>query len=169
MQYKATFKKVAERYDRYIETPISSRISEYDDMFHPNFGGLEHYFAVGRSAIDLVARAMICGGVTHITSLLDLPCGGGRVTRHFHAFFPEAELYAGDLDQNKLQFVVDEFKAHAITVDPGFTSAPAVKFDLVFVGSLVTHFQAAHFQRAVRWFIQALKEDGICIITTHGR
>ena len=32
MHYKATFKNIAERYDRYVETPISNRISEYDDM-----------------------------------------------------------------------------------------------------------------------------------------
>jgi SAM-dependent methyltransferase len=138
-------------------------------MVHPHFGGLDHYLAVGRSAIELVARAMIGAGVSNISSLMDLPCGGGRVTRHFRTFFPEAELYVGELNQHKLAFVVEEFKAHPIVADPNFTLPLREKFDLIFVGSLVTHFPADRFRRAVKWFTQALVEDGICIITTHGR
>ena len=59
----------------------------------------EQYFEVGRSAIEVIVAAMIAAEKTEIATVLDLPCGGGRVTRHLMALFPDAELFVGDLDR----------------------------------------------------------------------
>jgi SAM-dependent methyltransferase len=161
---------IVDRLRNYAAATISSNVAEHDAMLvrdHPN--GMTHYLSVGRSAVEVIARALIATGKTEITSVLDLPCGAGRVTRHLSAFLPEAALFCGDLDKQGEAFVVETFGARPIVVTTDFGEAPPRQFDLIFVGSLVTHFDALLFARAVRWFIAALAPGGLLILTTHGR
>jgi hypothetical protein len=88
-----TLSAVSERFADYLTTTISTEISEQDDMYA--MGDLEHYLEVGHSAIEVIARSMILASKVDIQTILDLPCGGGRVTRHLSAFFPHAKLFAG--------------------------------------------------------------------------
>jgi SAM-dependent methyltransferase len=161
---------VAARMNAYLACEISGKISEHDDMFARGLqGAIEHYFQVGRSAIDIIAQAMIASGKIDFETILDLPCGGGRVTRHLAALLPTAKLFVGDLDKRKESFVVETFRASPVRVAPDFRSAPELRFDLIFVGSLVTHFDAGLFEYAVRWFLAALADGGLLVLTTHGR
>jgi len=136
-------------------------------MFVP--GAMEHYFHVGRSAIKVIANAMIVSGMTSFKSVLDLPCGGGRVTRHLPAFFPDAKLFVAELDKRKEAFVVKVFAATPTNVTPDFSSEPERRFDLILVGSLLTHLNAAAFERAIEWLIKAVADNGLLLFTTHGR
>src|SRR5262245_10347339 len=104
----SAFDAVSDRLQRYRRADVIPDMSSpADDMFVE--GQLEHYWSVGRSAIDIIAAAMIAAGKTRVTSALDLPCGGGRVTRHLKAFFPDPALFAGDLDRIKQVFVTETF------------------------------------------------------------
>jgi SAM-dependent methyltransferase len=161
---------VAQRFDRYRAADISRDICESDGMLARGApGALDHYFAVGRSAIEITARAMIAAGRTEFGSVLDLPCGGGRVTRHLACFFPEAALFVGELDKLNEAFVAETFRAARVAPGAGFGMPPERTFDLIFVGSLLTHLDADKFATAVDWFIRALADDGILVLTTHGR
>ncbi|MGH7054698.1 MAG: methyltransferase domain-containing protein [Stellaceae bacterium] len=175
----STLSSLQQRYSAYLATEICSEISEHDDMFAEPYvppgsltkprSKMEHYMFAGRSAIELIALAMACTLKERFSSVLDLPCGGGRVTRHLKAFLPDARLFVGDLDKRKERFVTATFGA--TSVDPGadFGIPEADRFDLIFVGSLLTHFGANQYQRALRWFIDALAPRGLLIFTTHGR
>ena len=155
------------RYSTYLATEISKDVSEHDDMLAG--GELEHYLSVGQSAIDVVARAMVAAQKDRFSSVLDLPCGGGRVTRHLKAFLPEAKLFVGDLNKQKETFVVAQFGAATIDPQADFSVPSSEHFDLIFVGSLVTHVGPNQYTRAIRWFVDALAPDGLLIFTTHGR
>ena len=132
-------------------------------------GNMDHYLAVGRAAIDVIGRALVQSAKLDVNKVLDLPCGGGRVTRHLVAFLPKARLFVGDINRNKVDAVAALFNAEP--VDPGedFSQPSAEHFDVIWVGSLLTHFSPWLFDRAVRWFIEALEPGGLFITTIHGR
>ena len=164
------FFSIADRYASYLKAPISDLISDHDDMLvRGEPGGMEHYTHVGRSAVEVIVNAMVAAAKPNVASVLDLPCGGGRVTRHLSALFPDAEIYASDLNPHKEEFVVRSLGAKSIPPNPDFARDPDRTFDLIFVGSLVTHFDAEKFKRSVNWFIRALAPDGLLVLTTHGR
>lgn len=161
---------VAQRFRSYLAADISREFSEHDDMVSPGEPrSLQHYFAVGRSAIDIIAQAMIAGRRSEFATVLDLPCGGGRVTRHLARFLPATPLFVGDLNRRNERFVARTFGATPVEVAPDFSGEPPRTFDLIFVASLVTHFDAPLFDAAVAWFSRALADDGILVLTTHGR
>lgn len=167
-----TIEAVMSRSRRYQAARISETISQHDAMFVrsvPHEEALAHYLAVGRSAVEIIAQAMIAAGKTEIANVLDLPCGAGRVTRHLISFFPDAEIYVAELDKRCEAFVVETFGARPFAASPDFAEPPTRAFDLIFVGSLLTHLPAERFAAAVRWFMAALASDGLLVATTHGR
>jgi SAM-dependent methyltransferase len=157
---------LAARRKRYEESAIDRTIGACDDM-HAETDA--QYAQAGREALDLVIEAMILSGRTDFPSILDLPCGGGRVTRHLKAFFPDATIYASEIDPAKQAFVVQQFGAlpHMATSD--FSAPSDKKFDLIFVGSLVTHLPSGLYRAAVTYFLDALLPGGVLVITMHGR
>ena len=56
-----------------------------------------HYFGVGADALRIIVTALIDGLREPPRTILDFPCGSGRVTRHLRAFFTEADIFACDL------------------------------------------------------------------------
>jgi SAM-dependent methyltransferase len=159
-----------DRYSAYLDSEIPEAISEHDTMYLPGTSGSrDHYFAVGRSAVDIIVGAMMTARKTDIKSVLDLPCGAGRVTRHLRALFPEADLYVNELHKERERFAVDNFGAKPLPPDHDFTGKPERTFDLIFVGSLLTHFDEVLYRRSLGWFINALEPDGLLVATVHGR
>jgi SAM-dependent methyltransferase len=151
---------------RYEKADISQEVADTDVMYA---GSMAHYQAVGRSAIEMIARAMLLTRKTEFSSVLDLPCGGGRVTRHIIKLFPGAELFVSDLDKTLEAFTVSRFGGTPIDAGRDFEVAPPRTFDLIFVGSLVTHLDAPMFEQALNWFKGALSPAGVLILTTAGR
>ena len=166
----AAISPIFKRHAAYARRYIPDVISEHDDMYSRlEAGAMDHYMHVGRSAIQVITTALVAAEKNDVASILDLPCGGGRVTRHLCAFFPEAEIFVSDLNKDKEKFVVETFGAKPIKSDPDLTGEPERKFDLIFVGSLVTYFDEVRFRRALSWFTRALAPGGILVLTTHGR
>src|ERR1051325_2423248 len=94
------------RHQAYLAATISERIAPCDDMFVRGVPeALGHYLALGRSAIEILLGAMLATGRDGFATVLDLPCGGGRVTRHLRAFLPESTIFASDLADDRQRFV----------------------------------------------------------------
>ena len=67
-------------------------ISPKDNMYQ---GNKEHYFHVGEFALECIMSAMstVKKSPDDIKSILDLPCGYGRVQRILKAEFPKRDDY----------------------------------------------------------------------------
>lgn len=169
--FSGVAKALQSRLERYEAGSVSEEISEHEDMFaHGRPGAMEHYLGVGREAAAVICRSLILADQDKPPAkILDLPCGGGRVARHLKALFPEGALYVGDVNQAKVQAVVEQFGAIPVDPAPDFTRPAEESFDLIWVGSLFTHFSERLYGRALRWFGNALAPDGILVMTTHGR
>jgi SAM-dependent methyltransferase len=170
LDHNDPFTAIAAQLADYRRADICRDIAPCEDML--DAGGdaaLEHYLSVGRSAIYVIARAMVLSGMTTASrSVLDLPCGGGRVTRHLAAFLPKANLFVGDVNPAKVTAVCRQFDAQPINAGD-FSGSPARQFDLIWVGSLLTHLDEAAFRRALAWFSAALEPGGTAVITLLGR
>jgi SAM-dependent methyltransferase len=160
------FSRIGRRYAAYLNGTISEQISPHDDMYE---GSMNAYMGVGRSAIEIICCAMVAAKRDHYDSILDLPCGGGRVTRHLTAFFEGSEIFVCDANKERQDFVARTFGAKPFAAPPDFSTLPTRKFDLIFVGSLLTHLDSTLFVQAMEYFIGALAQDGLLIVTTHGR
>ncbi|MCI9882891.1 class I SAM-dependent methyltransferase [Methylobacterium sp. M6A4_1b] len=164
-----TLRALALRWDRYEASDLDEHVNEHDDMFDRADGDLATYRHVGRSALQIITEAMVASGRTDFEDVLDLPCGGGRVTRHLRPFFPESNLFVADIDKVKESAVAEQFKATPFAFPTDYMSHPSQSFDLIFSGSLLTHFDIEMFRRALDYFVAALKPKGIAVLTLHGR
>ena len=152
--------------DRELLGKVSSRIYYNDGMYH---GDGAHYFRVGLSAIDCIDEALAGADLKEVRTILDLPCGSGRVMRFLRQRFSDAEITACDLRAGPVQFCVRTFGA-----EPAFSSLNLdevsldKRFDLIWCGSLITHLNERGIVALLRLFRRHLAASGIIIFTTNG-
>jgi SAM-dependent methyltransferase len=151
------------------EGDVCAEIGAGDEMFA---GNRAHYFAVGESALHCIqaALATVKKPAHAIRTVLDLPCGHGRVMRYLKAALPQAHLTACDLNRGAVDFCARNFGADPVYShnDLGLISAQG-KFDLIWCGSLLTHLRAAPCAQLVRWFSSRLNPGALLLFTLHGR
>ena len=117
---------------------LNLTVSKADTMLSGNDG---HYLSVGLSALAAVERAL---DGTEPRNILDLPCGFGRVTRALRARFSHAAITVSDLDVAGVDFSAREFNARAAYSVRDFRELNlGESYDLIWVGSLMTHLPAA--------------------------
>ncbi|MGH6924174.1 MAG: class I SAM-dependent methyltransferase [Propylenella sp.] len=155
------------RWQTYSASEIDTAISVHDDMFVG--GNLAHYLQVGRSAIEMIAEAMLLSRKSAFSTVLDMPCGGGRVTRHLVKFFPDSQISVSDIEKAKQADVVAQFGVEGIDVPADFSMPTPRRYDLIFVGSLLTHLQEPMFIRLLNYCLDGLAKHGVLVATTHGR
>src|SRR5690606_23017971 len=74
---------------------VTKELAPDDGMYG---GNDEHYFHVGRSALRAILLSLAAARFEGpVRSVLDLPCGHGRVLRALRHAFPEARIAACDL------------------------------------------------------------------------
>jgi SAM-dependent methyltransferase len=157
------------RWARYAAGGVDMQVAPADDMLVDTPDGREHYRLVGLSGLNLVVEAMLLSGRTAFGSVLDLPCGGGRITRHLVRFLDDAEVFVDDIDAAKKAAVLAQFPVQDFTAPRNFRGSPARQFDLILVGSLLTHLDEPTFRRALDYLVAALTPGGILIVSLHGR
>ena len=141
---------------------VDLTVSEADTMLADD----THYLAVGQSALALVERAL---GDKEPRSILDLPCGFGRVTRALRARFPHAAITVSDLDRPGVDFSARQFDARgAYSVRDFRTLDLDERFDLIWVGSLMTHLPAETTKQLFHALARHLAAGGTALITLQG-
>lgn len=146
-----------------MEEQVDARISPRETMMD---GDLSRYLSVGRSAVDAVKR-MLSGREPE--SILDLPCGHGRVARHLRSRYPKAELFVADLDRPGAEFCATTFGATLLDSNPDFDAVDFQrKFDLIWVGSLITHLREEDTDKFIRFLGRHLSRNGTAVVTSHG-
>ena len=136
--------------ERELLSKVSTRIYYNDGMYD---GDGAHYYKVGLSAISCINEAVESARLTAVRSILDFPCGSGRVLRFLVHRFPEAEITACELERGPVEFCVRTFGA-----SPAFSSlnlnevSLGKKFDLIWCGSLVTHLNETGILALIKLF-----------------
>ena len=121
---------------------------------------LQHYLQVGEDALRLIVAALISAGRPIPKRILDFPSGSGRVTRHLRAFFPDAEIWASDIQQDHMAFCSRRFGVKTEASREDFTQLKFDgEFDLVFCGSLLTHLTEGDAKAALALIARLAQPD----------
>jgi len=166
VDYAASAARIAELLDGYRER-IDVTLSPNDEMFT---GDLEDYLGVAETAVAQIAHAMAITGTGECRRILDLPCGHGRVLRALRAVFPDAEVTACDVNRDGVDFCAAQFGARPVysTTDPREIPLDGT-FDLIWVGSLLTHLDAGRCRAFLSVLCDRLAPGGLLLVSTHGR
>jgi SAM-dependent methyltransferase len=142
-------------------------ISPQDGML---VGNVDHYFDVGFSALHCIRIALNAAGKQTCKTILDLPCGHGRVLRTLKAAFPQAQLTACDLLHDGVDFCARAFGATPVYAEenPARMVIPGL-FDLIWSGSLLTHLNKDRWDGFLSLFESLLSPSGVVVFTVHGR
>ena len=129
----------------------------------------EHYFDVGYRALRAIHLALADAGKQEVRTILDLPCGHGRVLRTLRAQWPQAEIVACDLERDGVDYCARKFGAVAVYSEENPEDLVfKQKFDLIWVGSLLTHLDAPRWPVFLNLFSRSLAPGGVLVFTTHG-
>lgn len=147
---------------------VDRTLAPADGMVTP---GLEdQYFELGRRALELIHFSSELCDKPHYPEILDLPCGHGRVLRWLRAHYPYATLTACDLERGGVDFCASQFGAQPVYSHPELRELPfANQFDLIWVGSLVTHLNQERWLRTLDCLVKWTRECGVIVFTTQGR
>ena len=145
---------------------VSTVVSPRDAMWA---GDVRAYFTVGASAQAAIERSLAAAHHGSPASVLDFACGHGRVARFMRSAWPDAALTASDLDPDGGDFCARQFGATSVpSHDPLDDLDVGGPFDLIWSGSLLTHFDAHRWPEALGWFRRHLAPDGVLIFSNHG-
>ena len=133
-------------------------------------GGDENYYFHGKSAGNLVdgALQLLYREKSDIETILDFPCGHGRVLRALRSSFPESRICACDLDRKGVDFCASTFNAQGVYSNPELEVNFDELFDLIWCGSLLTHIDKDDWERFIQFFSRNMKDGGILIFTYAG-
>ena len=147
-------------------TPVNimGPISERDEMCLGSDAA--HYFRIGEEAVQLIQRLSPDLPVT--ATILDLPCGHGRVLRRLRRSFPDAWLACCDIDREAVDFCSANFGATGFYSNEECDLQFDRQFDLVWCGSLITHLSQDKTRKILGEMCKLLTPGGTLIATTHG-
>ena len=146
---------------------VIQEISPRDGMYR---SGPDYYFFWGSQGLETIERYMALAKLSAVKTILDFPCGHGRVLRFLRAAFPDAAITACDLDRDAVDFCAQTFDALPLysTFDLGAVPLQG-GYDLIWCGSLFTHIPADQWRALLQLFSAHLNDSGLLVFTTHGR
>jgi SAM-dependent methyltransferase len=147
-----------------------SRVLDADDKENTDETARAQYFDVGEDALRLIIVELLANGREPPRSILDFPCGSGRVTRHLRAAFPTARIGACDLYESHVDFCAREFDAEPVYSREDLDAVELrPEWDVIFVGSLLTHLPKRQARQALALIERGLSDTGLAIVTLEGR
>ena len=152
----------------FSQLPVDRTIAPRDSMVSPDVP--EQYFDLGRRALELIHFSAELCDKPHYPDILDLPCGHGRVLRWLRAHYGYANITGCDLDRDGVDFCARQFRAKPIYSETDLHRLPfQSQFDLIWVGSLVTHLRRDRWLATLDCLIKWTRECGVIVFTTQGR
>jgi trans-aconitate methyltransferase len=154
---------------RAADEDISATVAERDPA---SSGDLDAYLAISRSALQAMAPALAAAGVGGPESILDLPCGYGRVTRALRAAWPAAEIVAADQSSAAVAFTVEQFDAVGWEVEDYLSldgQSRAGSFDLIWSSSLLSMVEPKRLDDCLVSLLAMLRPGGVLVAAYHGR
>jgi trans-aconitate methyltransferase len=129
-------------------TAVAKTVSPHDGMFQ---GNMEHYLSCGESAAGVLLAAVDLAAHKVPERILDFGSGAGRVTRWLMALFPAATIHACDVRQQDVDFLNDTLgiKAWSVPTDLAALELPKLYYDLIWVGSVITHLPEPQTQKLI--------------------
>jgi SAM-dependent methyltransferase len=148
---------------------VSLRLSEDDGMYVPT--NEYHYLSVGLSAVRCINTVLDRANRKQpVTSVLDFPCGYGRVLRFLKVRFPEAKIMGVEIEQEYLDFCESAFNVDTAISKKDISQLKiAGKYDVIWCGSLFTHIDQKSAEDLLKLFNSKLTKNGVCVFTTHGQ
>jgi len=147
---------------------VSIKIHPADTMYASN---ALHYLSVGISAVRCIKEAISSNFKDNmIESVLDFPCGHGRVLRFLQVMFPYSEITAAEIDGTALDFCGRTFNVNTVLSKKRISEVYSdKKYDFIWCGSLFTNIDERSALELLRFFCEHLSDKGLCVFTTHGR
>lgn len=147
---------------------LNRTIAPSDGMF--NEIDPEQYFAVGASAAHLISESLAAARVPpgRVERVLDYACGYGRVLRWLRVEFPQAFLLGVDSDPKAVRGCNLALGVQTRQLDLSFAKPIDAPFDLIWVGSLMTHLPEWETLRVIQYLKTHLTKDGVLVLSTHG-
>jgi len=132
---------------------------------------VRHYVEDARSAMENIEQSLGAVGrsLDDVRSCLDFACGYGRVTRWLVQALGPERVIAADLDRQALRFCSHAFGVSTVR-SPCDPARVAIRdsYDVVFVGSLLTHLPASACAATLRALRGIVRPDGLLIFSTQG-
>jgi SAM-dependent methyltransferase len=145
---------------------VDTTVAPSDGMFK---GDLAAYFDVGASALAAIERSLANIDRGAPSTILDFACGHGRVLRFLRAAWPDALITASDVDRHATDFCARQFGAKPVYSREEFEGfGVGGPFDLIWSGSLLSHFDADRWPEVLRFFRRHLANDGVLVFSSHG-
>src|SRR5262245_50718838 len=129
------------------------------------------YLTAGLSAArEIRASLDAAGKVISKGTVLDFPCGYGRILRYLKKMFPDSLIVAAEIDTAALEFCQRTFSAQGYPSASSFRSLSLPhRFDLIWCGSLITHINECAAVDLLDFFCRHLADGGVCVFTTLGQ
>jgi len=137
---------------------------------------MEAFTALGSSclAADLGERKRWCDQAPQ--TILILPCAYGREVRAFHAAFPNSQLYVADFNQEAANWTSSVFGIPGVFAGGGepmdvvknLAAISAPKFQLIWMGNLLTRLSERTAIKWLRTMIEMLDWNGVVVFTFYG-
>jgi SAM-dependent methyltransferase len=158
------------RFGYRIDPIVEGRIHFNDKSLVNN--DYHHYNQVGDSAIMNINLALKSAELTssQIHTLLDFPCGYGRVLRKLKKHFPKSTIDVCDIVPEAVKFCAREFHSNPIFSKADFSLVQFPKtYNLIWIGSLITHLDLSMTQSLLEKVCHILKNKGLVVFTAHGK
>ena len=164
---KILLKKIAlSKYNNY--PGLNGKISHNDSLFA---NSITHYISVGNSAVANIESALKASNKSFdsLKSVLDFPSGHGRVLRVLATKVSPAKITACDIDADGINFCEKEFHCKKVLSHKDLSKIQFPEsYELIWVGSLFTHFDKEAFSDLLTLSFNSLEPGGVLVFTTHG-
>jgi len=150
------------------QTPgLNTRVVRRDDMMAR--AQPDQYFVAGHAALEAIERGVTAAGVGAPKTILDLPSGYGRVLRYLMVRWPDADFTACELMPDGVEFCASEFGVRPlVSRDPLWDVDLGGPYDLIWSGSLFTHFDVPYWTPTLAHLAGALAPGGALVFSTQG-
>ena len=151
--------------DKYLGNPAFVKDIHPDDDMRASHPPAVYYW-IGKTALDCITALV---PDQRFSRILDFPSGFGRVLRFLRSEYPEAEIVACEIVPEAVAFCEQKFDALGVcsSAEIADVDLPG-DFDLIWVGSLLTHLDEVSAKKLLKLLASRLQPDGVLVFSYAG-